>query len=97
VGKPEANVEDRLVEGAAARGGRAAKMVDTGRAGAPDRQLLMPGRIIWVETKAKNGRLRPRQKPYHEELRSYGYVVLTLWTMEQVDQFWTDYDIGKYF
>jgi hypothetical protein len=94
--KPEAAVEDRLVAGALARSGRAAKMVDTGRRGAPDRILYLPGQPIWVETKAKDGRLAPWQERYHDELRSYGYMVLVLWTIEQVDNFWMRYDRGDY-
>lgn len=101
MGRPEATVEDRLVEGALARGGRAAKVVDLGRRGAPDRQLFMPGRLraprsIWIETKAKGGVLKSWQKRYHEELRRCGYDVLTLWTVEQVDEFWKIYDQGIY-
>ncbi len=94
--KPEAKVEDHLVAGVEARGGRAAKMIDAGRAGAPDRMLYLPGRPVWVETKAKNGVLKPWQARYHEELRSYGYVVLVLWTIPQVDKFFSDYDRGVY-
>lgn len=54
MGKPEAKVEDHLVEGIAARKGRAAKVTDAGRRGAPDRICYLPNRVvIHVETKAK--------------------------------------------
>lgn len=97
MGKPEAKVEDYLVLGVAARGGWAAKMVDKGRRGAPDRELRFPpARTIYVETKAKNGRLRPGQPEYHSALRALGYLVLVLWTIEQVDEFFSDYDSGIY-
>ena len=94
--KPEAAVENRLLAGAIMRGGRAAKIRDLGRRGAPDRILYLLGQFIWVETKAKDGRLAPWQERYHEELRSYGYTVLVLWTIEQVDNFWMRYDRGDY-
>lgn len=82
--------------GTAERGGRAAKMVDMGRRGAPDRMLYLPKRPIWVETKAKDGVLKSWQARYHEELRSYGYTVVVLWTISQVDKFFSDYDRGVY-
>jgi hypothetical protein len=91
--KPEAKVEDYLVQGVTARGGWAAKMVDKGRIGAPDRELRFPGaRTIYVETKAKGGRLRPGQSEYHEALRALGYTVLVLWTVGQVSLFFEEYD-----
>jgi len=95
--KPEATVEDYLVAGTARRGGWAAKMVDKGRRGAPDRELRFPkAHTIYVETKAKNGRLYRWQKEYHDALRALGYVVLVLWTVQQVDDFFWRYDLGSY-
>jgi hypothetical protein len=86
--KPESIVEDYLVKGVKMRGGWAAKMVDTGRRGAPDRELRFPGPLtIYVETKAKNGRLKTWQTEYHNALRALGYQVFVLWTIEQVDTF----------
>jgi hypothetical protein len=96
MGKPEAAVEGCLIAGALVRGGRAAKMIDAGRRGAPDRMLYLPGQPLWVETKAKDGHLESWQERYHEELRSYGYTVLVLWTVEQVENFWMRYDRGDY-
>jgi hypothetical protein len=88
VGRPEAIVEDHLVAGVAALGGWAAKMVDKGRRGAPDRECRFPGPVtIFVETKARRGVLKPWQAEYHVLLRELGYTVLTLWTIEQVDGF----------
>jgi hypothetical protein len=85
--KPEAKVEDYLVAGVAARGGWAAKMVDKGRRGAPDRECRFPGRhVIYVETKAKNGKLKTWQKEYHNDLRKLGFPVETIWTVAQCDE-----------
>jgi len=95
--KPEAKVEDHLVLGVAARGGWAAKMVDNGRRGAPDRECRFPGAlIIYVETKAGKGVLKPWQREYHVLLESLGFRVLVLWTIEQVDEFFQYYDRGFY-
>src|SRR5579871_5367993 len=97
MGKPESKVEEHLVTGVAARGGWAAKMVDKGRRGAPDRECRFPGHVpIWVETKAKDGKLKTWQREYHNDLRTLGYVVKTLWTIEQVDKFFEEYDRGVY-
>lgn len=97
MGKPEASVERYLVLETAARGGRAAKLIDKGRRGCPDRRLYIRSkRELWVETKAVDGVLKSWQERYHEELRSYGYVVLVLWTIPHIDKFFTDYDRGVY-
>jgi len=95
--KPEASVEDYLVAGVKERGGWAAKMTDEGRRGAPDRELRFPGPLtIYVETKAVFGRVKPWQESYHEDLRTLGYAVLVLWSIEQVDEFFRLYDRGSY-
>lgn len=94
---PEASVEQHLVTGVAARHGWAAKMVDKGRKGAPDRECRFPGPLtIYVETKFTGGRYEAGQEQYHADLRKLGYVVLTLWTIPQVDAFLADYDRGVY-
>lgn len=93
MGKPEATVEDYLCAGVKKRGGWPAKMVDTGRRGAPDRECRFPEAfIVYVETKAKNGVLKKWQAEYHNALRALGYLVLVLWTIEQVDAFFARYD-----
>ena len=95
--KPEAIVEDFLCEGVKARGGWAAKMVDAGSRGAPDRECRFPfGRIIYIETKALLGKLSGPQVNYHRRLRALGYTVLVLWTIPQVEKFFSDYDRGVY-
>ena len=97
VSKPEAKVEEYLVAGVAMRGGWAAKMVDKGRRGAPDRECRFPGSVtIYIETKAKRGRLKTWQKEYHNDLHSLGYRVYTFWTIEQIDEFLSRYDRGFY-
>jgi hypothetical protein len=97
LGRPEASVESFLVHGVAARGGWAAKMVDKGRRGAPDRECRFPGPLtIYVETKAIDGRYEAGQEQYHVDLCKLGYIVLTLWTVPMVEKFFSDYDRGVY-
>lgn len=99
MGKPEAAVEDYLCGGVLVRHGWPVKVVDTGRRGAPDRECRFQrpyGLTIFVETKAKNGVLKKWQIEYHTKLRELGFVVLVLWTIEQVDAFFARYDAGFY-
>jgi hypothetical protein len=96
MGKPEASVENCLVAGTLARGGWPAKMVDSGRRGAPDRELRFFNRIIFVETKAQGGTLKRWQAEYHKDLGKLGFIVLVLWTVPQVEKFFSDYDRGVY-
>lgn len=97
MGKPEAKVEDHLVDGVKDRRGWPAKMVDKGRRGAPDRECRFPGPLtIYIETKAPDGHLDPWQEEYQNDLRRLGYVALVLWTIPQVDKFFSDYDRGVY-
>jgi hypothetical protein len=83
----ETEVEDDLVKGTEALGGECLKFVSPGRVGAPDRIILMPGRIVFAETKAPDGVLKPWQIRYHEMLRRFGFRVVTLWTKQQVSDF----------
>jgi hypothetical protein len=95
--KPESKVEQQLVKGCKARGGWAAKMVDTGRRGAPDRELRFPeGKVIYAETKAADGILQSWQSHYHADLRALGFKVVVLWTIEHVDRFFANVDGGMY-
>jgi hypothetical protein len=99
VGRPEAKVEDHLVAGVQKRHGWCAKMIDKGRRGAPDRECRFSrpyGLTIYVETKARDGKLKNWQVESHTALRQLGYVVLVLWTIEQVDAFFKRYDAGFY-
>jgi hypothetical protein len=76
----ESIVEKDLVDGVGEKGGLCCKLVDQGRRGFPDRTVLMPGsQVIFVETKAPNGKLQPWQKRYHVALRLLGFRVDVLW------------------
>jgi hypothetical protein len=80
-------VENYLVAGVEAKGGRCPKLVDVGRKGFPDRTVLLDGEMIFVETKTKGGKLAPWQARYHKQLRALGFQVEVLWTVLQADEF----------
>ncbi len=84
----ETKVEKALVDGVELRGGACPKWTSPGRKGPPDRIVLMPGaHVVFVETKAPNGRLEPWQSRFHTMLRWLGFRVVVLWTLEQVADF----------
>lgn len=84
----ESAVENYLVAGVEAKGGKCPKLVDIGRRGFPDRTVLMPGaQLVFVELKTIGGVLDPWQRRYHKLLRDLGFRVEVLWTCVQVDEF----------
>lgn len=84
----ESRVESHLVAGVELRGGSCLKLADAGRRGFPDRTVLMPyGRVIFVETKIRGGKLASWQERYHQLLRNLDFRVEVLWTIEHVDVF----------
>jgi hypothetical protein len=92
----ESTVEDHLVSQVEKHGGRCPKLVDIGRRGFPDRTVLWPDEhdarhIQFIETKTVGGRLKPWQRRYHTDLESMGFVVLVIWTKEQVDDYIEEY------
>lgn len=64
------------------------KFRPAGIVGIPDRILLLPGgRLIFVELKKPDGQRSPMQIRMHATLRRLGFLVATLYTLEQVDNF----------
>ena len=57
-----------------------------GKAGMPDRIVLLPGgRVLWVELKTKGGHLEAIQKMQHKRLQDIGHEVRVVWSKEEVD------------
>lgn len=85
----ESVVEDALVGGCEALGGFCWKLRMPWFTGVPDRLVLLPGgRFHFVELKRpKGGKLFKRQQIVHEQLRVLGFKVLTLYTLEAVQDF----------
>lgn len=67
----------------------AIKLNPIGLRGLPDRMLLLHGgRVIFVELKIPGGRLSRLQQWCHSRLLKLGHRVVTLWSREQVDNFY---------
>ena len=81
----EKDVEKYLSRRVKKVGGEVRKVSWTGRRGAPDRLILLPGNRIWAELKGTGGRLAPDQAREIARLEAAGCVVWILWTKEDVD------------
>lgn len=81
------SVETRLVSGVEERGGWCPKSEKI-CAGFPDRVVLAShARIVFVETKAPDGKLAPLQARVHKALRALGFRVEVIWSPAEVDAF----------
>ncbi len=83
----ERDVERYLVQRIRALGGECRKMTFAGHRGAPDRLVLLPGRLCWVELKQPKGAVALHQEREHAKLRKFGQQVHVLWTKGDVDNF----------
>ena len=84
----ESRIEDYFVRQVELAGGDTRKVEWIGRRGAPDRLVLWPGRINWVELKKPlTPQAQDYQKREHDRLRAAGQVVLVLATIEQIDEY----------
>lgn len=86
--KREREIEKKLVAGIKRLGGCAYKWVSPGHDGVPDRIVILPGGIIWfVELKADQGRVSPRQEYQLKYLDSLGHRTTVLRGEGEVLQF----------
>lgn len=84
----EATVERKLVEGCRKAGAHAWKFVSPGRAGVPDRIVLLPGGgVIFVELKTTRGKPTELQKRTQQLLRELGMDVRILHGTVEVNEF----------
>lgn len=75
----ENKIEKYLNEQVKAAGGITYKLAKTGRRGAPDRLVMLPGgRVVFVECKAPGEKPRPSQTREHERLKTLGFNVVVL-------------------
>jgi len=89
----EAGFERRLRLEIERRGGRALKLVAPGRAGVPDRLVLMPGGRVWfVELKAPGRSPRPLQLYRIEELSKLGFRVRVVSNSDELKSFLAEVD-----
>lgn len=83
----EKYIERKLTEAVKRMGGLAPKFVSPGLDGVPDRIVLLPmGRIIFVELKAPNQKLRPLQIRRKKQLERLGFKVYCIDRPEQIGE-----------
>lgn len=87
MGTREAKVETYLDHQITLLGGLTRKWVNPARRGAPDRIVVLAGRVVFVEVKTVDGVLSPHQRREHERLRQAGAHVHTVYGAAGVDQF----------
>ena len=81
----EKQIENMLATEAKKLGGIALKFVSTSFDGMPDRLVLMPdSHIAFVELKAPGKKPRPLQLSRHRLLRSLGFRVYIIDSVEQI-------------
>ena len=81
----EKQIENKLATEAKKLGGIALKFVSPSFDGMPDRLVLMPdGHIAFVELKAPGKKPRPLQLARHRLLRSLGFRVYVIDSVEQI-------------
>ena len=81
----ESKIENRLKKEIEKIGGKALKFVSPGTIGVPDRIVLLPhGKIIFVELKAPGKRLRAMQEFRAKELRTLGFDVRCIDSIELI-------------
>lgn len=81
----EKQIENKLTTEAKKLGGIALKFVSPSFDGMPDRLVLIPdGHIAFVELKAPGKKPRPLQLARHRLLRSLGFRVYVIDSVEQI-------------
>ena len=80
----ESDIEAALVRRVKEIGGEIRKVQWIGRRGAPDRVVMLPGRIHWVELKAPGQRPEPHQEREHERMRRMGQDVRVIDSIDGV-------------
>lgn len=83
----ERDIEKHLVARVKALGGEVRKAEWIGRAGAPDRRVMLPGRPpVWVELKAPGKVPEPHQLREHNRMRRLGERVEVIDSLEAVEE-----------
>lgn len=88
VNRSESSIEKKLRVMLRERGALCLKFVSPGSPGVPDRIVVLPaGRVVFVELKAQDGVLDPRQRWRIDQLRDMGLDVRVLRGADQVRAF----------
>jgi hypothetical protein len=83
----EARVEEKLVREIEAIGGVVRKVRWLGRRGAPDRVVMLPGVLVWVELKAPGKVAEAHQNREHHTMKSMGQDIRVIDTIGRVTGF----------
>ncbi len=83
----EKDIERYLVKQVKDAGGIAYKWVSPGKRGVPDRIIVMPHKVVFVELKATGKKPTKQQWLIHGSLRYLGQLVWVIDSREQVDEF----------
>ncbi|MDU5530339.1 VRR-NUC domain-containing protein [Negativicoccus succinicivorans] len=82
----ERDVERYLIKECEKRGWLCWKFVSPGRRGVPDRIVIRPGSVAFVEVKRKGGRVSPLQIRRIEELTRRGVAARVVETKGEIDE-----------
>jgi len=82
----EKTIEKYLVSEVKQRGGITRKAHFIAHRGAPDRIVMFPEVLIWVELKAPGGKLTALQEIEHATLKAFGQLVYVCDSKESVDE-----------
>lgn len=63
------------------------KWVSPGETGVPDRMLIIPGKVIFIEFKKPGGKLSPRQQLWIDRLREMKQDVRVICGIEEAKEF----------
>jgi hypothetical protein len=83
----ESDIEKRLVREIRKIGGMAYKFVSPGNTGVPDRIVILPGVITFVELKTETGRLSTNQIRQIGKLRNLGVEVKVIHGIKELEEF----------
>lgn len=85
----ERDIERYLVKLAKANGWLCRKVKFIGHNGAPDRVLMAPGILVWVELKAPGKKPTMLQLAEHARMRAMGQTVMVIDSKEAVEELFT--------
>ena len=83
----ERDIEAHLVKRVKQLGGEIRKAQWIGHRGAPDRRVMLPGRLpVWVELKAPGVKPEPHQIREHNRMRRRGELVEVIDSIEGIEE-----------
>lgn len=84
----EKTLEAKLRTEVKRAGGLALKFISPGKAGVPDRLVLLPGgRVYFVEMKRPGGKLRPLQRKVIQDFRKLGFKTFVIDSANSIQDF----------